>query len=63
MRQVKIGCEAGTLAVRDDYKERIVATGIVELDREIGEGVLKWIQVSKDYRRRGLGHSVRLDVS
>ena len=26
-----------------------------ELDREIGEGILEWIQVSGDYRRRGLG--------
>ena len=32
-----------------------MATGIAELDREIGEGVLEWIQVSKDYRRRELG--------
>ncbi len=43
------------LAVRDDYKGKIAATGIADLDREIGEGVLEWIQVSKDYRRRGLG--------
>ena len=34
---------------------RIVATGIGELDKRIGEGVLEWIQVSSGYRRKGLG--------
>lgn len=43
------------LAVKEGCRGKIVATGIAELDREIGEGVLEWIQVSKDYRRRGLG--------
>ena len=43
------------LAVKEDCRGRSVATGIAELDREIGEGVLEWIQVSKDYRRCGLG--------
>ena len=32
----------------------IVATGIAELDREIGEGVLEWIQVSQGHRGKGL---------
>ena len=32
-----------------------MATGIAELDREIGEGVLEWIQVSKSHRGCGLG--------
>ncbi len=43
------------LAVKDNCNEEIVATGIAELDREIGEGILEWIQVSKDYRGCGLG--------
>lgn len=43
------------LAVKEECKGNIVATGIAELDREIGEGVLEWIQVSRDYRRCGLG--------
>lgn len=43
------------LAVKDDQTGNIVATGIAELDREIGEGVLEWIQVSKDHRGNGLG--------
>lgn len=43
------------LAVKDDRIGEIVATGIAELDREIGEGILEWIQVSKEYRRCGLG--------
>ena len=36
----------------------IVATGIAELDREIGEGVLEWIQVSQRHRGKGLGRYV-----
>lgn len=43
------------LAVKDDQTGNIVATGIAELDREIGEGVLEWIQVSKGHRGNGLG--------
>lgn len=50
------------LAVRDDYKGKIAATGIAELDREIGEGVLEWVQVSRDYRRRGLGSYLVLEL-
>ena len=43
------------LAVKDNQTGTIVATGIAELDREIGEGVLEWIQVSESYRGKGLG--------
>ena len=43
------------LAVRDDRTGEIVATGIAEADREVGEGMLEWIQVSEKHRRRGLG--------
>ena len=40
--------------IKNDTGE-IAATGIAELDKDIGEGVLEWIQVSEDHRRRGLG--------
>lgn len=43
------------LAVKDDQTGNIVATGIAELDRETGEGVLEWIQVSGSHRGYGLG--------
>lgn len=46
------------LAVKDDKTGNIVATGIAELDREIGEGVLEWIQVSQGHRGKGLGRYV-----
>ncbi len=42
------------LAVKDTHTGTIVATGIAELDREIGEGVLEWIQVSQNHRGKGL---------
>lgn len=43
------------LAVKDDQIGVIVATAIGELDMEIGEGVLEWIQVSENRRGQGLG--------
>ena len=46
------------ISVRDDQTGKIKATGIAELDREIGEGMLEWIQVSKDARGKGLGRFI-----
>ena len=46
------------LAVKDELTDTIVATGIAELDREIGEGILEWIQVSQNHRGKGLGRYV-----
>ena len=46
------------LAVKDERTGTIVATGIAELDREIGEGVLEWIQVSQGHRGKGLGRYI-----
>ena len=45
-------------AVKDRKNKKIAATGIAEIDRRIGEGILEWIQVSPEYRRRGLGQYV-----
>jgi len=50
------------IAVFDKTTGEIAATGIAELDREIGEGILEWIQVSKEYRGRGLGKFVVLTL-
>lgn len=46
------------LAVCDDHTGEIVASGIAQLDREIGEGILEWIQVSLSFRRMGLGVAI-----
>jgi len=46
------------IAVKDDQTDKIVATGIAELDREIGEGVLEWIQISQGHRGKGLGRYI-----
>ena len=43
------------IAVAERETKRIVASAIGELDLWIGEGVLEWVQVSPDGRRRGLG--------
>lgn len=50
------------LAVKDNQTNEVVATGIAELDTEIGEGVLEWIQVSKQHRGCGLGKYVVLEL-
>lgn len=46
------------LVVRDNRTGLIVASGIGELDEEIGEGTLEWIQVSDNFRGLGLGSCV-----
>ena len=46
------------LAVVDEQTDRIIASGIAEIDRDIKEGILEWIQVSPEYRRRGWGRII-----
>ena len=46
------------LAIKDNQTDEVIATGIAELDKEIGEGVLEWIQVSEQHRGYGLGKYV-----
>lgn len=50
------------IAVRYDATGQIVASGIAEFDREVGEGALEWIQVSSEHRRRGLGRFVVVEL-
>ena len=46
------------LAIVDEQRYRIVASGIAEVDRDIREGILEWIQVSQEYRQRGWGRII-----
>ena len=46
------------IAVKDCKNNKIIGTGIAELDTEIGEGILEWIQVSEKYRGKGIGKSI-----
>ncbi len=46
------------IAVRESKSGKIAATGIAELDEQVGEGILEWIQVSPAYRGLGLGTCV-----
>lgn len=43
------------IAIKYDKTNEVVATGIAELDKEIGEGCLEWIEVSERHRSRGIG--------
>ncbi|MBQ6867227.1 MAG: GNAT family N-acetyltransferase, partial [Clostridia bacterium] len=46
------------LAVKEKNTGEIVATGIAEVDRDAGEGAVEWVQVSREYRRKGLGEYI-----
>lgn len=46
------------IAVTECGQNKIVASGIAELDADIKEGILEWIQVSPEYRGKGLGKFV-----
>lgn len=50
------------LAVAEKYTGIIVASGICEIDKDIREGSLEWVQVSADYRHRGLGRYIVLEL-
>ena len=50
------------IAVSDSETHKLVATGIGEMDADIGEGILEWIQVSENHRRRGLGEYLVLEL-
>ena len=46
------------IAIKDKNNNRIVASGIAEFDDEIKEGIIEWVQVTKEYRRCGLGRII-----
>ena len=47
--------KAMTVVIAEAATGCIVASGIGEIDAEVREGYLEWIQVSPEYRRKGLG--------
>lgn len=53
-----VHCPELWIAVRDLRTGAIAASGIAELDRDIGEGILEWVQVSPPFRSMGLGTCV-----
>ncbi len=44
--------------IEDTTTNQMVALGISELDKDIGEGALEWIQVLPDYQGEGLGQAI-----
>lgn len=46
------------IAVTERGRNTIIASGIAEMDKDINEGILEWIQVSPEYRGKGLGKFV-----
>ena len=43
------------IAVKDIKTNQIVGTAIGEFDSSINEGIIEWVQVSNEYRRKGIG--------
>jgi GNAT superfamily N-acetyltransferase len=50
------------LWVIDEASGQPAGLGIAELDREIGEGAIEWIQILPDYQARGLGHCLVMEL-
>lgn len=44
--------------IQDDELKENIALGIAELDQEVREGMLEWIQVLPSYRGRGIGCAI-----
>lgn len=44
--------------IKETQNNKIVALGIAEIDKDIKEGALEWIQVLPNYQRKGLGQSI-----
>jgi len=51
-------CSELWITIIDVSKDESVALGIAELDREVGEGALEWIQVLPQYQGRKLGQAL-----
>ena len=44
--------------IKETQNNKIVALGIAELDKELKEGILEWIQVLPNYQGKGLGQAI-----
>lgn len=58
LRHTPVYCPDLWILLKDRETGAIVAGGIADLDREIGELILEWIQVLPSRRRRGYGQLV-----
>ena len=48
--------------VMDESKELPAGLGIAEIDQEIGEGSLEWVQVHPNYRGKGIGECLVIEL-
>lgn len=58
MTQTPAFCPDLWIIMLDKSTQKPVACGIADLDVEVGEGVLEWIQVLPEHRGRGIGKLV-----
>ena len=56
--RTEVYCPALWVMAVDRSTSTVVGCGIADLDREVGEGILEWIQVLPEYRRQGIGQAI-----
>ena len=57
-QQTPVYCPDLWILLKEKSTGTIVAGGIADYDKEVGELVLEWIQVLPNYRRRGYGQLI-----
>lgn len=57
-QQTPVYCPELWILLKEKPSGAVIAGGIADYDKEIGEGTLEWIQVLPGYRRRGYGQIV-----
>ena len=57
-QRTPVYCPDLWVLLRDKRTGTVLAGGIADYDREIGELILEWIQVLPNYRRRGCGQFI-----
>ena len=51
-------CPELWVAAVDDERSRIVGCGIADFDKDVGEGIIEWVQVVPEYRRKKIGQLI-----
>lgn len=57
-QKTPVFCPELWVLLKETSTEKIIAGGIADYDKEIGELILEWIQVMPDYRGKGYGQLV-----
>ena len=56
--QTEVFCSELWIAAVDDNTSRMVGCGIADLDTELQEGIIEWVQVLPDWQGKGIGQLI-----